>query len=147
MGVSRGPLWLNFCGRIRAVFEGARHGPTAGSYLPLARPALRDPFPKFVICPQRTPSRPAKPQELPMPTLKLDFLPFSARPAGVLIVFCDNGLKFGSAARAVLEPAGDLIKRAAEAEGFKAKHGSALEIVAPSGLDVPRLVVVGVGKV
>jgi hypothetical protein len=35
-----------------------------------------------------------------------------------------------------------LIKRAAEAEGFKAKHGSALEIVAPAGLAVPRLVVV-----
>jgi leucyl aminopeptidase len=80
-------------------------------------------------------------------TLTLDFLPFSARPKGVLIVFCDDGLKFGAAARSVLDPAGDLIKRAAEAEGFKAKHGSALEIVAPAGLTVPRLVVIGVGKV
>ena len=80
-------------------------------------------------------------------TLKLDFLPFSARPKGVLIVFCDDGLKFGAAARAVLDPAGDLIKRAAEAEGFKAKHGSTLEIAAPVALAVPRLVVIGVGKV
>ena len=51
-------------------------------------------------------------------TLSLDFLPFSARPKGVLIVFCDDGLKFGASARAVLEPTGDLVKRAAEAEGF-----------------------------
>jgi len=82
-----------------------------------------------------------------MPTLKLEFVPFSTRPAGVLIVFCDDGLKFGSAARAVLDATGDLVTRAAEAEGFKPKHGSALEIVAPAGLDVPRLVVIGVGKV
>src|SRR5258705_7825509 len=80
-------------------------------------------------------------------TLKLDFLPFSAAPKGVLIVFCDDGLKFGSAARAVLDSTGDLIKRAAEAERFKGKHGSTLEIVAPSDLRTPRLVVVGVGKV
>ena len=79
-------------------------------------------------------------------TLKLEFLPFTAPPKGVLLVFCDDGLKFGSAARAVLEPAGDLIKRAAESEQFKGKHGSALEIVAPAGLDVSRLVVLGVGK-
>ena len=61
-------------------------------------------------------------------TLKLEFLPFTAPPKGVLIVFCDDGLKFGSAARDVLEPAGDLIKRAVESERFKGKHGSALEI-------------------
>jgi leucyl aminopeptidase len=80
-------------------------------------------------------------------SLKLDFLPFSTRLKGVLIVFCDDGLKFGAAARAVLDAAGDLVKRAAEAEGFKAKHGSTLEIAAPAGLAVPRLIVIGVGKV
>jgi len=80
-------------------------------------------------------------------TLKLDFVPFSAAPKGVLVVFCDDGLKFGTAARAVLDPAGDLIKRAAEAERFKGKQGATLEIVAPAGLAAPRLVVVGVGKV
>jgi leucyl aminopeptidase len=79
-------------------------------------------------------------------TLKLDFVPFSARPKGVLIVFCDDSLKFGSAARAVLEPAGDLVKRALEAERFKAKHGSSVEIVAPTGLNLSRLIIVGVGK-
>src|SRR5262245_3334988 len=80
-------------------------------------------------------------------TLKIEFQPFSAPAKGVLIVFCDDALKFGAAARAVLAPAGDLIDRAAEAERFKGKQGSALEIVAPAGLPVSRLVVLGAGKV
>jgi leucyl aminopeptidase len=80
-------------------------------------------------------------------TLKLEFHPFTAPPKGVLIVFCDDGLKFGSAARAALEPADDLVTRAAAAERFKGKNASALDIVAPAGLAVARLIVVGVGKV
>jgi leucyl aminopeptidase len=80
-------------------------------------------------------------------TLTIDFVPLTASPKGVLILFCDDELKFGTAARAILEPTDDLVKRAAAAARFKGKHGSALEIVAPAGLTVPRLVVVGVGKV
>jgi len=79
-------------------------------------------------------------------SLTLEFVPFSARLKGVLIVFCDDGLKFGPAARAALAPAGDLVRRAAATARFKGKHGSTLDIVAPAGLDHPRLVVVGVGK-
>jgi leucyl aminopeptidase len=62
-------------------------------------------------------------------------------------MFCDDGLKFGPAARTLLGPAGDLIERAAAAERFKGKNGSVLDIVAPAALDVSRLVVIGVGKV
>ena len=78
--------------------------------------------------------------------LKLGFAPFAAPTKGVLIVFCEEGLKFGSAARKVIEPTGDLVARAAEADRFKGKSASALDLVAPSGLDVARLVVIGVGK-
>ena len=78
--------------------------------------------------------------------LKLGFAPFAAPTKGVLIVFCEEGLKFGSAARKVLEATGDLVNRAADADRFKGKSGSALDLVAPAGLDVSRLVVVGVGK-
>jgi leucyl aminopeptidase len=78
--------------------------------------------------------------------LKLEFAPLAAAPRGVLVVFCEEGLKCGSAARKALGPAGDLMERAAAADHFKGKSGSALEIVAPAGLDVPRLVVLGVGK-
>jgi leucyl aminopeptidase len=77
---------------------------------------------------------------------KLGFAPFSGAPKGVLILFCEEGLKFGPAARKALAPTGDLIKRAAAADRFTGKSGSSLDIVAPSGLRVPRLVVIGVGK-
>ena len=78
-------------------------------------------------------------------TLKLGFTPFS-RLRGVLIVFCAEGLKFGPATQKALSPLGDLIRRAAAADRFTGKNGSTLDIIAPAGLDVPRLVVVGTGK-
>jgi leucyl aminopeptidase len=78
--------------------------------------------------------------------LKLEFASLTAPPKGVLILFCEEDLKFGSAARRIIEPTGDLIPRAAAADRFKGKSGAALDIVAPAGLDVPRLIVVGVGK-
>jgi leucyl aminopeptidase len=79
-------------------------------------------------------------------TLRLEFSGFDTPAQGVLILFCEEGLKLGGAARKVLAPTGDLINRAADADGFKGKNGSNLEIIAPSGLDVPRVVLVGVGK-
>jgi leucyl aminopeptidase len=78
--------------------------------------------------------------------LELEFVRFGAPTKGVLVLFCEEGLKFGSVARRAIEPAEELIKRAASADRFKGKNGSALDLVAPSGLDVQRLVVVGVGK-
>src|SRR4051812_15151843 len=74
------------------------------------------------------------------------FAPFAAPKTGVLILFCEEGMKFGLASRKVLEPTGDLVRRAAAAERFTGKSGSALDIVAPAGLPVGRLVIIGVGK-
>jgi leucyl aminopeptidase len=79
-------------------------------------------------------------------TLKLEFAPLATPIRGVLVVFCEDGLKLGATARRVLAPTGDLVTRAAAAEHFKGKNGAVLDIVAPTGLDVPRLVIVGVGK-
>jgi leucyl aminopeptidase len=78
--------------------------------------------------------------------LKLDFVPFATSARGVLVVFCEEGLKFGAAAQRALASAGDLISRAAAADRFKARNGSALDLIAPAGLDLPRLIVLGVGK-
>src|SRR5687767_14130124 len=75
---------------------------------------------------------------------KPGFVPFGASFKGVLILFCEEGLKFGPAARKALSPTGDLIQRAAEAERFIGKSGSALEIVHPGGLAATRLIVLGV---
>jgi len=78
-------------------------------------------------------------------TLDLKFTRTSSPDRGVLVVFCDEELKVGSATRRVLESAGDLVTRAASTERFKGKQGTSLDILAPSGLDVSRLVIVGVG--
>ena len=82
--------------------------------------------------------------------LKLGFAPFAA-PArigasGVLVVFCDDALKFGPATTKAIAPAAALVTRAAKAERFTGKSGSALELIVPEGLHVARLVVVGAGK-
>src|ERR1022692_3573116 len=82
--------------------------------------------------------------------LKLGFAPFAAPakmgPSGVLIVFCDDGLKFGPATAKALGSAADLVARAAKAERFTGKSGSALELIVPAGLKAAPLVVIGTGK-
>jgi len=78
--------------------------------------------------------------------IKLGFSSFSAAPKGVLVVFCDDRLTFGPATRKALAPTGDLVTRATNAERFTGKSGSAIELVMPAGLKLPRLVVIGIGK-
>ena len=56
-------------------------------------------------------------------TLQLKFAPFGAPTKGILVIFCEEGLKFGSAARKALAPAGDLVTRAAASERFQGKSG------------------------
>jgi leucyl aminopeptidase len=68
------------------------------------------------------------------------------RLRGVLVTFCAEGLKFGPATQKALAPIGDLYRRAAAADRFTGKSGSALDIVAPTGLNAPRLVIIGTGK-
>src|SRR5947207_365797 len=74
---------------------------------------------------------------------------FSSRPAarvGVLIVFCGEGLRFGASARAAMGDQAVLVSRAATAEGFKGKSGSALEVLAARNGDLSRIIVLGVGN-
>src|ERR1700704_614111 len=78
--------------------------------------------------------------------LELEFAPLSTAAKGVFILFCEEGLKFGSAARRAMGHVEDLVNRAAAADRFKGKNGSALELIAPPDLDVSRLVILGVGK-
>jgi leucyl aminopeptidase len=78
--------------------------------------------------------------------VKVGFVPFSATSRGILVVFCDETLKFGDAAGKALGAAADLVERVAAANRFKGKSGSTLDILAPQGLKASRLIVVGVGK-
>src|SRR6266849_6062188 len=86
-------------------------------------------------------------EDLPMSdAVKVGFVPFSTAPRGILVVFCDDSLKSGTATRKALGAAADTVKRAAAANQFKGKSGSTLDILAPEGIKVQRLIVVGTGK-
>ena len=78
--------------------------------------------------------------------VKVGFVPLSAAPRGILVVFCDDALKFGDATKKTLGTAAALVRRAAATNQFKGKSGSALDILEPDGINVQRLLVVGVGK-
>src|SRR5215813_5614436 len=77
---------------------------------------------------------------------KLGFGPFTAPAKGVLVVFCDGGLKFGPATRKALGSAADQVTRAAKAERFTGKKNAALELIVPAGIKAERLLVIGLGK-
>jgi leucyl aminopeptidase len=78
--------------------------------------------------------------------VKVGFVPFSTAPRGALALFCDETLKFGPAASKALGAAAGIVKRAAATNRFKGKSASTLDILAPEGLKVARLLVIGAGK-
>ncbi|MBV9530322.1 MAG: leucyl aminopeptidase, partial [Bradyrhizobium sp.] len=78
--------------------------------------------------------------------VKVGFVPFSSAPRGILVVFCDAALKFGNAARRALGTTADFFERAAATSRFKGKSGATLDLLAPDGIKVQRLIVVGIGK-
>ena len=75
---------------------------------------------------------------------KLGFGPMTAPTKGLLVVFVDEELRFGEATKALLAPIEDLISRAARADHFTGKNGAVLELVAPHGQKLSRLVIIGV---
>lgn len=78
--------------------------------------------------------------------VKVGFVPFTTAARGTLVVFCDDALKFGPATTKALGEATALVKRAAATGQFKGKSASALDILAPQGLQAGRLIVIGAGK-
>ncbi len=65
------------------------------------------------------------------------------KPAGTLVIFAGGDLALGPQARAL--GAGDLIARTAATASFKGKAMATLDLLAPAGMDLDRLVVVGTG--
>ena len=78
--------------------------------------------------------------------IKVGFVPLSANPKATLVVFSDDSLKFGATTLKTLGTAANLVKRAAPTSQFKGKSGSILDILAPEGIKIQRLIVVGTGK-
>ena len=76
----------------------------------------------------------------------LSFARLTAAPKGVLIVLTDETLAFGAQTQKLLKGADAAITRAFDAERYKGKAWSTIDLLAPAGLDAPRLVVISVGK-
>jgi leucyl aminopeptidase len=79
--------------------------------------------------------------------VKVGFVPYSTPPRGILVVFCDDTLKLGPNTRKALGTAANLIKRAAATNQFKGKSGATLDILAPEGIKIQSLIVIGTGKI
>jgi len=79
--------------------------------------------------------------------LKISFLAPEVSKGGTLIVFLGEGGKLPDGVKKLVgTAAANAIHRAIEADGFKAKPKSALSIPAPHGIDVDRLIIVGIGS-
>lgn len=65
---------------------------------------------------------------------------------GVAVVFAEEGPKFSSAAKDYDKQLRGQLSRAAELSGFKGKKESVVDLLAPAGLKVARLLLVGLGK-
>ena len=77
--------------------------------------------------------------------LKISFGPLAATKGGALVDFVDMALKPSAAVAGLLPGLAGLVQRVAGVMSFKAKSQTALEIVAPAGVDADRLLVVGMG--
>jgi leucyl aminopeptidase len=77
-------------------------------------------------------------------SVKIAFGPLSASKGGALVVFVGADMKPAPAVTAQFGDLEPLIRAAAKASNFRASQRSALDILAPAGLDASRLVVVGV---
>ena len=84
-------------------------------------------------------------------TVKFNFSKLPTTLEGVVVLLAAEGADGGGpalapAVEALLAPAGDAITRAAQADRFDGKAGKTLEVLAPAGLAITRLILVGVGK-
>jgi leucyl aminopeptidase len=78
--------------------------------------------------------------------LDIDFAPLSATPVGTLVLLAGQDLALGSAARGIDERAKGAIKKAAAAADFSGKAKASIEILAPPGIDSPRVILLGTGR-
>jgi len=78
--------------------------------------------------------------------LAIEFAPLKASLQPVAALLSAEDLVLGAQARALNGNTDGAILRAAEAADFKGKAKTSFEMLAPSGLDIRRLIVIGAGK-
>ena len=76
----------------------------------------------------------------------LSFESSTAPADGVVVVFAEDGGKLGPAAEDLDKKSKGLLSRAAGITGFKGKKEQIVDLLAPQGLKLARLVLVGMGK-
>src|SRR5918997_3023913 len=76
---------------------------------------------------------------------EISFVKLEAPTAGSAVVLVDQNLKLGPVASAVGEAAGGRFARAASASKSEGKAMKTLQMLAPAGLELDRLVFIGLG--
>ncbi|MCV0425683.1 MAG: leucyl aminopeptidase [Roseibium sp.] len=77
---------------------------------------------------------------------KISFSKADAPKRGVVVILAADGLNLGTIAEEVASGLEGGLKRAADIAGFTGKKKSVLDLVAPAGSGIDRLVVFGLGK-
>ncbi|HSR82038.1 MAG TPA: M17 family peptidase N-terminal domain-containing protein, partial [Hyphomicrobiaceae bacterium] len=78
--------------------------------------------------------------------LEIQFASLSAAPTGTLALFAGAELALGPTARGLDERTKGAVSKAARAADFTGKAKTSMEILAPGGIDTPRLLVIGAGR-
>jgi len=79
------------------------------------------------------------------PPLEVQFLPLSAPTASAVAVLAGEDAALSDTARAIDERTKGALIRAARAAGFTGKPRTAIEVLAPTGIDAQRVILVGAG--
>src|SRR5438874_3348833 len=78
--------------------------------------------------------------------LDIQFMPLSAAPAGAVLLLAGQELALGATARGLDERAKGALSKAARAADFTGKAKTFIEVLAPAGIDAPRLILIGTGR-
>jgi leucyl aminopeptidase len=78
--------------------------------------------------------------------LEIQFASLSAAPAGALVLLAGQELALAPTARGLDERMKGVLSKAARAADFTGKAKTAIELLAPAGIDAPRLLLIGTGR-
>ncbi len=78
--------------------------------------------------------------------LDISFVGFDHEPSATTLVIATDGLTLGKSAADIDKKSGGAVHKSAKAADFKAKSKSSIELLAPHGVEIDRLLVLGAGK-
>ena len=78
--------------------------------------------------------------------LEIQFAPLSAPPAGTVVLLAGPELALAPTTRSLDERMKGALSKAARAADFSGKAKTVIEILAPTGIDTPRLLLIGTGR-